>query len=178
MNKELVAPAILIDKITLTNIVMLKCGVDSTNQYQEQPLPPEKIVISLGTSSAFDLENRNCRFRLHITLEGQNVSGTALGLDAEFLMDYFFVIENLTDFLIQQKEETQIHGILGATLLGISFSTSRGIVLERTKGTPFAGFILPVINPSQALFSSSIKQISATTVAEPKTTYQRKKANP
>jgi len=176
MKKEPAPPLIQTDKIKLNNIVLLKCGVNSSEQYQEHPIPPEKTVMNLGTSPAFDLDKHKCRFRMHITLEGQDASGTALGLGAEFLIDYFFVIENLADFLIQQKDGTKIHTILGATLLGISFSTSRGIVLERTKGTPLAGFILPVINPSQALISSSYQLANPNVLAEPKATYQRKKA--
>lgn len=176
MKKETPAPNIQTDKIALTNIVLLKCGVNSTDTYQMQPAPPEKIVMELGTIPTFDLENRKCRFRLHIKLEGQDNTGQNIGLNAEFLIDFFFTIDNLSDFIIQQKEGTQVHAILGSTLLGISFSTTRGIVLERTKGTPLAGFILPVINPSQALYDSSNNKVflQVEKKSEPDTTERKK----
>lgn len=41
--------------------------------------------------------------------------------------------------------------ILGTTLMGIVYSTARGIILERTQGTFFNGVILPVINPNKLI---------------------------
>lgn len=172
MKKNIPAPAIQTGKIHLTNIVLLKCAVNSTDQYQVRPIPPEKIVMNLGNKPDFDPDNNKCRFRLHITLEGQDAAGAAVGLDAEFLIDFVFVVENLPDFFIPYKDGFQVHAILGATLLGISFSTARGIVMERTKGTPLAGFILPVINPAQSLLQANQEPA----LAEPKANYRRKKA--
>lgn len=40
---------------------------------------------------------------------------------------------------------------MGATLLGIAFSTARGIIFERTRGTFFDGVILPVVDPFKVL---------------------------
>lgn len=155
MKREAQLPAIQTDKITLVEIVVLKCSVGGTEEYLENPVKPEQIIMHLGTESKFDFTNQTCRFRMHIILEGQTGQETPLGLNGEFLMDFVFQIENLSDFLVEDSDSTQVHSILGATLLGICFSTSRGIVLERTKGTPFAGFILPIINPLKTLFETA-----------------------
>lgn len=163
MKKNEPTPVIQTDKIHLTNIVLLKCAVNSTDVYIKHPNQPDKIVMNLGNKPTFDLDHNKCQFGLHITLEGQDASGAALGLDAEFFIDFGFIIENLPDFFIPYKDGFKVHALLGATLLGISFSTARGIVMERTKGTPLAGFILPVINPSELLFNSVIQPLSPPT---------------
>lgn len=155
MKKEAHIPPIHTDKIVLLEIAILKCSIGGSEEYLRDPVRPEQIVMRLGTESRFDFTNQTCRFRLHIILEGLTKQEALLNLNAEFLMDFIFQIENLADFLLEDDDIPQVHSILGATLLGICFSTSRGIVLERTKGTPFAGFILPVINPSKALFETA-----------------------
>jgi len=40
---------------------------------------------------------------------------------------------------------------MGATLAAIALSSVRGIILTRTQGTPFDGFILPIIDPKQLI---------------------------
>ena len=40
-----------------------------------------------------------------------------------------------------------------ATLAGISYSTLRGIIFEKTSDTPWGGLTLPVINPKLLLES-------------------------
>ena len=173
MRKKLQQPAIQTDKITPAEIVLLKSAISSTDAYLENPVKPDKTDMGLRTESRFDFVDNTARFRLHILLDGQNADGIPLGLEAEFTIDYYYIVENLPDFIVHHNGDTLVHPILGATLLGISFSTSRGIVMERTKGTPLAGFILPVINPMQTLFDS---QKQADTPA--KTARKRKKKEP
>jgi len=161
MKKGTKMPVIQTDKLLLIEIALLKSAVTSTDPYLENPVKPEKIEMGLRTESKFDFTDLKCRFRLHIMLDGQDANGVSLGLGAEFMLDYIYIIENLPDFIIHHDGDNQVEAILGATLLGISFSTTRGIVMERTKGTPFAGFILPVINPMQMLFESNINAVPA-----------------
>ena len=56
----------------------------------------------------------------------------------------------------ENKEDYTIDSQLGATIAGISYSTARGIVLERTNGTYFNGVILPVLNPRELLEEDSL----------------------
>ena len=42
-------------------------------------------------------------------------------------------------------------GVLIATLLGVSFSTARGIIFERLSNTNMQGMILPVVAPQKML---------------------------
>jgi hypothetical protein len=60
-------------------------------------------------------------------------------------------VDNLKELVQIQGSISTIDGRLAATVLGIAYSTARGIVVERTQGTFFNGAILPVINPSSLL---------------------------
>lgn len=174
MKKERQLPPIHTDKLHLIEIALLKSAVDSTESYLENPVKPEKIVLALRTESRFDFSDNKCRFRLHVNLDGQDAGGVSLGLGADFLIDYIYIVDNLSDFILHHDGDNQVEAILGATLLGISFSTARGIVMERTKGTPFAGFILPVINPMQMLFESNLNTAQPQSAAQPKRTRKQR----
>jgi hypothetical protein len=154
MNKEIKSPEIQTDKILMTEIAILRCAIDGTDNFLENPAKPDKIEMILSTTPRFDFTHNSCRFRLELFLNGRHNDDSETGLTASFIIDFIYIIENLTDFIVDHEGENHIAAVLGATLLGISFSTTRGIVMERTKGTPFAGFILPIINPSKVLFET------------------------
>jgi len=46
---------------------------------------------------------------------------------------------------------------LAATLLGIAYSTSRGIIVEKTQNTFLGGIILPCIDPYKVLMEEEGK---------------------
>jgi len=58
-------------------------------------------------------------------------------------------VENLDEFLVNKKQEAPVEidiNLMG-TLMGIVYSTSRGIIMQRTQGTILNGVILSVIDP-------------------------------
>ena len=72
--------------------------------------------------------------------------------NAHFNIEFHFQITNLKDFYTLNENETPVfHGLLITTLLGLSFSTARGIIYERLSKTNMAGIILPVVSPQKML---------------------------
>ncbi|MBK6947694.1 MAG: hypothetical protein IPH16_06115 [Haliscomenobacter sp.] len=74
-------------------------------------------------------------------------------MTASYHLDFVLEVENLEVFLSREDAEIQVLDILAATLLGLCISTARGILYERTQGTPFEGIILPVVDPMKVLRS-------------------------
>jgi hypothetical protein len=73
-------------------------------------------------------------------------------------IEFRFVVENFEDFVkVEEKDEIRIDAALAATLLAMAYSTARGIVFERTRGTFFDGVILPVIDPFNTLFTEVLR---------------------
>lgn len=60
-----------------------------------------------------------------------------------------FMIDNLEDFILE--EENAVSSELSAILVGLVYSTLRGILFDRTKGTIFEGLLLPIIAPKALL---------------------------
>ncbi len=68
-----------------------------------------------------------------------------------------FQVDNLKDlFQVKENKEFEINEKLEVSLVSITISTARGIVFEKTKGTPLNRFILPIIDPSDVILSKKL----------------------
>ncbi len=72
---------------------------------------------------------------------------------AAYTHELIFVIDNLADFSdpLEGQSEPKVERIMLATLVGIAYSTVRGIIYTRTQGPDFKGILLPVIDPKKLL---------------------------
>ncbi len=62
--------------------------------------------------------------------------------------DFVFEIPNLDDFHTMEDDKVKFESTLASVLIGISYSTLRGILLQYWKGTDF---VLPIIEPGKIL---------------------------
>lgn len=67
---------------------------------------------------------------MDIILSGLNSEGNEIGLTARFIIHFGFQIEYLKTFI---QDHNVIDATLAVTIISIAYSTSRGIVLERTQ---------------------------------------------
>lgn len=151
-KKEPVAPAPVpkLDptKIQIDRITMIHGNLEATDAYLEKPQPPDQVKVDFGHRSGIDWKANRTYTRLFVELEAENAAREAIGLRASYVFEFHFTVKDLKDFSLKAKDGTQvIHPVLATTLMGIIFSTARGMVLERTKGTYLNGVILPVIAP-------------------------------
>ncbi len=69
-----------------------------------------------------------------------------------------FHIEKMSDvFTVRAPHDFDINETLEKTLVGLTISTGRGILFEKTKGTFFSKFVMPVIDPSDIILSKKFK---------------------
>lgn len=140
------------EKLCLQQVSLVKGWLNATDEYVANPQQPEGITFQLGHRFGINRAEKTCRFLLEIKLEGVRASGEILGVEAAYTLDFHFLVDNFEDYVIGKGKRYHLHPMLGATLLGIAFSTSRGIILERIKGSYLDGIILPVISPMKFLF--------------------------
>lgn len=135
------------NRISINSINLYKAKLEA----EDSSVLFDKVEFSFDPNSAFSLENKAVRLRLNIKIDAQNDKDMPVGLTAEYGIEFLFIIDNFDDFMKKEKDDTVFDGLLGSTLMGIAFSTARGIILEQTKNTPFKGIILPVIDPKTLL---------------------------
>ncbi|QQD13401.1 hypothetical protein [Sphingobacterium sp. UDSM-2020] len=70
---------------------------------------------------------------------------------AEYLYDFIFEVENMLDFLVEVEHKKVFTKQIVGTLVGISYSTLRGLIYGKMSETNLNGFVLPVINPNDIL---------------------------
>lgn len=69
-----------------------------------------------------------------------------------FQIDFHFHIANLSNFYDLKTENHPVFsGHLVATLIGICFSTSRGIILEKLNNAGIKNILLPIVSPQEML---------------------------
>lgn len=148
MNK----PQIIPDQIHLEQIHILSANFETDNHYREHPVQPHSIRFAFGKDIAHNMELGRSRFRLSIVMTGLNKEEKPLGLELKYELEFHFKVDNFHDFVHTSEDKTiQLDGVYGATLLGIAFSTSRGIIYERTRGTFMDGVLMPVVDPMKFL---------------------------
>lgn len=75
-----------------------------------------------------------------------------------FQIDFHFHIDKLSNFYELMDENKPIFsGHFVATLIGICFSTSRGIILEKLNNAGIPNIILPVVSPQEMLTNTKQK---------------------
>jgi len=146
------AAIVIPEKIHLFSVNIFKARMDTTDIFLETPQKADAYDFGMSNEMGHDLENKNVRCRILLTLKARNVDESLLGLELEYGIEFHFRIDNFSDFYILEKSGGfKMDSNLAATLLGMAYSTARGVVYERTRGTFFDGILLPVIDPYKAL---------------------------
>jgi hypothetical protein len=142
-------------KISLNCINILKSSISSEESFCNNPVIIKQSRVGIHQSSKFDFVNKLVSIKLNIALNAENDEKQLVDVNGEFSIEFVIRVDNLDEFIEQGENDTLlINGELGASLMGIVYSTARGIILEKTVNTPLNGVILPVINPSNLLTNS------------------------
>lgn len=142
-------------KIALNCINILKSSISSEESFCNNPVIIKHSRVGIHQSSKFDFVNKLVSIKLDIALNAENNEKQLVDVNGEFCIEFVIRVDNLEEFIEQGENDTLlINGELGASLMGIVYSTARGIILEKTVNTPLNGVILPVINPATLLKNS------------------------
>jgi len=69
-----------------------------------------------------------------------------------------FMVDNLKSvFTVRSNRDFDIDESLEITLVSLTISTARGILFEKSKGTLFSNFVLPLINPGEVVLSRKFR---------------------
>ena len=149
MSTAIVQP----EKIHLQSIRVLKAHFEVAEKLMDVSTGLSHFDVDLNATPEFNLDEDSIRFRLNIIIDGYNEDKIKIEVSGKYCIDTVFKVDNLDEFVKwdEKKENFSVDENIIATIAGISYSTSRGIVLDRTQGTEFKGVILPVINPYDLL---------------------------
>lgn len=151
MSKDVTPSKVDPSKIILEGISILRAAIDPTDAYIAAPVAPATTAWNCVTGWNIDHETSTIMFSIRIDLQGVDKKAKEIGLKGYYELGFRFKVTNLKELTQKIQGNDAVDGSLLATIAGIAYSTTRGIVMERTAGTFFNGVILPVIDPKQLL---------------------------
>lgn len=119
----------------------------------EEKLPSNPVYnFQVAHNMMHNLEKEIVKIRLFVDVSGL-INEKTINQGGNYEVDFLFKIEDLKDHYQVEEDKPIFDGALVATLLGISFSTVRGMLLMIWKNTQLQNVILPVISVPELLKS-------------------------
>jgi hypothetical protein len=114
--------------------------------------------VKYSFDSSFKVNTKKNLFEIELQVvclvENPQVNGKVAEVMA-YRTQNDFVVENLSEFVtIKEDKKFKMNNTLLATLVGIAVSTTRGMIISRTRGSWINQFYVPVINPKDFLEQS------------------------
>lgn len=140
MEKK-IAP-IVVEDIHLLQVEVVQQKLD-VNAFKKEKEPK----LNVGHKLLHNLKDE--RVKLEFVFSFNNSDETPLLF---FQIDFHFHIAHLANFYEVKTENTIVfNGFFVATLIGICFSTARGIILEKLNNAGIKNILLPVVSPQNML---------------------------
>jgi len=144
-------PKIIPEKINLFHLNVVESHINAV-QYEKKP----KYSVKVGHSLMHNIELKRLKINMIIELDALAEEQEKPNSNARFVIEFHFQIENIDDFMMLKSENDPVfHSLLIATLLGICYSTARGVVYQSISKTAMAGVILPVVSPQKMMRPNS-----------------------
>lgn len=143
------ANAIIPEKIHLTDIKWIKENTVLLNE-KLSVNPTYDFVIAHNVMH--NLNKQVVKIRLFVDMNGE-INNKTINQGGNYEVDFFFQIDDLIEQYQMINEKPVFNGIFIATLLGISFSTLRGMLFSLWRNTVLESVILPVISVPSLLNS-------------------------
>lgn len=133
------------------HLVKVDCLQASIGNLNEKEAGNESMALKVSHLSAYNLEDKRFLLGLEVVLHANE---NELDNLIRFRYDFHYLVDNLEKmYALNEDSKPVFKKIFVATLAGISYSTLRGIVLEKTALVKEGGVLLSVIDPSIILDS-------------------------
>lgn len=139
------------EEIHLLKVNVIRSNINTEDFYLDDPVLPHGTAIELGKDIGYNYDEGAARYRLYFKFEGLAEDDTPLGINADIGLEYHFRVDNFSRFIQKTKEGSKLDLSICASMMAIAYSTSRGIIIERTQNTFFKGIILPVLDSTDFL---------------------------
>lgn len=108
-------------------------------------------------SHAFSIQSKSehVSIALSFIFQAIDFQKELLPLELQIGIDTIFHVNGLANYLNfkSKPEATSINKSLAEIIFSMAYATSRGIIFEKSIGTPFAGLIIPTVDTDDILNS-------------------------
>lgn len=140
---------IIPEKIHLTKIKWIK---ENTVLLEDKLSQNPTYDFTIAQNMMHNLEKQLVKIRLFVDIDG-SINEKSINQGGNYEIDFFFQIDDLNNHYQLIEDKPVFNGVFVGTLLGISYSTLRGMLFTLWKDTVLESVILPVISIPKLLNS-------------------------
>ncbi len=140
MNKEIRIDA---DQIHILTVRTLQGSIDCDDAIDSSDVATHGFSFQM--ENAVDIDRLMVAFKLKVEIQAFSKTNKQLPAKGSYTHEIVFKVDNIADFT--SAEEKLLRADMASVLVGIVYSTIRGIIFTRTQGTPLNTVILPIIPP-------------------------------
>ena len=135
------------EKIRIANSTIVKCHIDNPFDFQSDHVKNNELRLEYNMS--FNIEDKLVKIDFQVEVVTDSNGENSEEAKGDFHFVFVYHMENLQDLVTAEKEnQFELSGVLANVLASITYSTTRGLLMVKVKGTALENFILPVINPN------------------------------
>lgn len=136
-------------KIALRKVKIVRATIDDSNSAVTVDIKGFRTDIVLNT--ALNLEDKLVKTELELKIEAD--SETSFTAICSYNIHFTFHVDNIDELTRLENDALTLSKSLHGTLASISYSTARGMLLDRLQNTVFQDFILPVVSSNNLVKS-------------------------
>jgi hypothetical protein len=131
------------DKIHILRIRTISGNISCEDEEQVKNVKAHHFEFQL--SNGVNLAERVIGIQLVVEIEAADKDMNRLPIKGTYKHEIVFRVDNLEDFV--EAESKELDASFGSTIVGIAYSTIRGLIYNRSQGTSLKSVILPVVAP-------------------------------
>jgi hypothetical protein len=136
-------------KIALRKVKIAKAIIEHPDD--SMPIEIKGFKTDVAFKTALNLEDKLVKTELELKIETDS-EGSASAI-CNYYIHFIFYISNLNDLAKIENNALIVSKSLHSTLASVSYSTARGMLLDRLQNTVFEDFILPIVNSNNLIKS-------------------------
>lgn len=134
-------------RVSIIEIKFIKGQIDAPESYSPDTVKEYKINNTLEL--AFNITEKLAKSEYKVDIETISSNSNNIEAKGSFHIIFIFRIDNLEELAKLTKDNlVDLDPALGNALVSITYSTARGLLINKVSGTPLEKFILPVIDPN------------------------------
>ena len=154
MNNQ--EPYVDLSKIRMSSVEVISFQIRNglTKTFYKRNI--KGVDYKFDTEFGYNLEDKLFLITINTHIEVVHDEPTEDNIGGECKIEFTFEVDNIDEYFIGDESKI-LEGGFGTdvlfvyTLVGLSFSTARGIIFSRSLGTMLDGLLLPIIAPKELL---------------------------
>jgi len=153
MNNLLFKPEL----VQIASYKLLKLNIENLNEDQNED-KDVSFTLKNSIELSFNSLNKLIKSKLDISISQLSDIKSEVLAKASITVEYLFLVENFEELhYIEENGTLKVNQSLTESIKAIVYSTTRGLLMDRFKDTPFDGFILPIIDPRKDISDNASK---------------------